>query len=151
MQNNFSPIFLNSLVPPNDNIWSTNARYKSTVSRVGCILIFHTWSACWSYFLFSHQYTRDFLCDYWNAPSRLPCVQSLSVVFRTQAVNANDQGCINLQRRGKKAKLVCNGGMNHWSLDILLSSPPTCFFKWHIPFQDLFEVNWLHSSLMFPV
>ena len=44
MQNNFSLVFLNSLVPPNDNMWCTNARYKSTVSRVGCILIFHTWS-----------------------------------------------------------------------------------------------------------
>ena len=92
MQNSFSLAFLNSLVPPIDSTWCTNAGYKPTVARVGSVLIFHTWSTCQSCFLSFHTSTPGLsLCDDWNAPSRRLCVQPLHAAFRAQAADAKDQ------------------------------------------------------------
>lgn len=125
MQNSFSLAFLNSLVPPVCSTRCTNAGYRTPAARVGRILIIQTWSACQSCFLSFHTSTAALsLCDNWNVPSRLPCAQSLHTASTAQAADANDQGYINLQQ---KPRMVKNGKMNHWSLDIFLSCPAGYF------------------------
>jgi len=99
MQSSFSLVFLSSLVPPIDSTWCTNAGFEPTVARVGSVLIFHTWSACQSCFLSFHTSTPGLSsCDKWNAPSRLPCEQSLCTAFRAQTADAGDQGCTHLRQ-----------------------------------------------------
>lgn len=85
MQNSFS------LVPPIDSAWCTNAQYEPTVAGIGSVLIFNTWSTCQSCFLSFHTSTPGvLLCNSWNTPSRLSCVQSFRTAFRAHTEDAND-------------------------------------------------------------